>query len=190
MDPNTPSVFDTTPFDTTPPSEITMPAESTAVELPEYIGKEDRLRRLIALGFSTASYHCNDSLIYVLGFYTEVKYVDPLILLMEKYGKVVEQDFAPRSFYPQTRSMAALAKLPYEDDNRKPEDVLKQWAKWFQDQADKKAEEDQIFAATPMQTGRHDIYAEAMRLVGNRKSKSDLVELVNWLLWRLDKATL
>lgn len=39
-----------------------------------------------------------------------------------------------------------------------------------------------IQAAHPLRTGRHDLYAEAMRLVGARHSKAGLVELVNWLL--------
>ena len=40
----------------------------------------------------------------------------------------------------------------------------------------------QIAAADPMETGRHDLYAEALRLVGERHSKSELTLLVNWLL--------
>jgi hypothetical protein len=45
-----------------------------------------------------------------------------------------------------------------------------------------------IKAAHPIHTGRHDLYATAMRLVGERHEKGDLVELVNYLLARLDKA--
>lgn len=41
-----------------------------------------------------------------------------------------------------------------------------------------------IEAAHPMRTGRHDLYTAAMRLVGGRHSKGDIVELVNWLLFR------
>jgi hypothetical protein len=43
-------------------------------------------------------------------------------------------------------------------------------------------EDDAIKAAHPLQPGRHDLYAEAMRLVGARHSKAGLVELVTWLL--------
>ncbi len=43
-------------------------------------------------------------------------------------------------------------------------------------------EDDAIKAAHPLRSGRHDLYAEAMRLVGERHAKADLVELVNWLL--------
>lgn len=41
-----------------------------------------------------------------------------------------------------------------------------------------------IEAAHPLETGRHDLYAMAMRLVGERHEKGDLVDLVNWLLHR------
>lgn len=47
-------------------------------------------------------------------------------------------------------------------------------------------ERTQIKAAHPTRTGRHDLYAEAMRLVGERHAKAELVELVNWLLYRLE----
>lgn len=43
-------------------------------------------------------------------------------------------------------------------------------------------EQEKIEAAHPMKTGRHDLYKEAMRLVGEREAKYDLVNLVNWLL--------
>lgn len=43
-------------------------------------------------------------------------------------------------------------------------------------------EDDAIKAAHPSRTGDHESYAEARRLVGARRSKQGLVELVNWLL--------
>ena len=46
-------------------------------------------------------------------------------------------------------------------------------------------EDAEIDAAHPLRTGKHDLYAEAMRLVGAKHSKGALVELVNWLLYRL-----
>lgn len=49
-------------------------------------------------------------------------------------------------------------------------------------------EDKQIEAAFPTRSGRHDTYAEAMRLVGARRSKGSLVALVNWLLGELDDA--
>lgn len=49
-------------------------------------------------------------------------------------------------------------------------------------------EDAEIKAAHPMRTGRHDLYGEAMRLVGARYSKGALVDLVVWLLHRADAA--
>lgn len=43
-----------------------------------------------------------------------------------------------------------------------------------------------IDAAFPTRSGRHDLYADAMRMVGARYSKAGLVALVNWLLVRSD----
>lgn len=43
-------------------------------------------------------------------------------------------------------------------------------------------EDADILAAHPINTGRHDLYAEAMRMVGAKRSKGALVDLVNWLL--------
>lgn len=41
---------------------------------------------------------------------------------------------------------------------------------------------ERIKAAHPSRSGSHEEYATAMRMVGNRRSKGALVELVNWLL--------
>lgn len=46
-------------------------------------------------------------------------------------------------------------------------------------------EQEDIEAAFPTRTGRHDLYAEAMRFVGERHAKAELVSLVNWLLYRI-----
>lgn len=46
-------------------------------------------------------------------------------------------------------------------------------------------EDEAIKAAHPTRTGQHERYAEAMRLVGAKRSKYALVELVNWLLSRI-----
>ena len=43
-------------------------------------------------------------------------------------------------------------------------------------------EDDAIAVAFPTRSGRHDLYQEAMRMVGAKYSKCGLVELVNWLL--------
>lgn len=45
-------------------------------------------------------------------------------------------------------------------------------------------EEQAMHEAFPTRSGRHELYAEAMRLVGAKRSKGELVKLVNWLLHR------
>lgn len=58
----------------------------------------------------------------------------------------------------------------------------------WKDQDDKPLPEDAaIDAAFPTESGRHDLYMEAMRLVGAKYSKGGLVALVNWLLHRAEK---
>lgn len=49
-------------------------------------------------------------------------------------------------------------------------------------------EDDAIKAAHPIRTGRHKEYEEALRLVHARRSKGGLVELVSWLLVRVNDA--
>lgn len=44
-----------------------------------------------------------------------------------------------------------------------------------------------IKACHPTRSERHDLWAEALRLVGAKHSKYALVELVNWLLHRLEE---
>lgn len=59
----------------------------------------------------------------------------------------------------------------------------------WKDRDDKPLPEDAaIDAAFPTRSGRHDLYQEAMRLVGARFSKAGLVALVHWLLFRVDEA--
>jgi hypothetical protein len=48
-------------------------------------------------------------------------------------------------------------------------------------------EDAEISAAHPLRSGRHDLYAEAMRLVGAKRSKFALVELVTWLLLKAEQ---
>ena len=47
-------------------------------------------------------------------------------------------------------------------------------------------EDDAIAAAHPLKTGKHNLYEEARRFVSARHSKAGLIELVNWLLFRID----
>lgn len=49
-------------------------------------------------------------------------------------------------------------------------------------------EDAEIDRAFPTRSGSHAEYAEAMRLVGARRSKAGLVALVNWLLLRIGRA--
>ena len=49
-------------------------------------------------------------------------------------------------------------------------------------------EDEFIDAAHPLETKRFDLHNEAMRLVGAKHSKGALVDLVNWLLHRIDAA--
>jgi hypothetical protein len=44
----------------------------------------------------------------------------------------------------------------------------------------------EIEKAFPTRSGSHEAYGTAMRMVGNRHSKRELVALVNWLLVRLE----
>lgn len=46
----------------------------------------------------------------------------------------------------------------------------------------------QIKAAHPTRSGSHDEYGIAMKMVGHRHSKGELVSLVNWLLRDFNKA--
>ena len=45
-----------------------------------------------------------------------------------------------------------------------------------------------IEASHPTKTGAHDAYTTAMEMVGNRHSKGALVDLVCWLVQRVDDA--
>lgn len=49
-------------------------------------------------------------------------------------------------------------------------------------------EDDAMLRAFPTRSGEHDVWAEAMRLVGACHSKMRLVKLVNWLLLELKRA--
>lgn len=49
-------------------------------------------------------------------------------------------------------------------------------------------EDELIHAAFPTRTERHDLYMEASRLVGAKRSKFALIALVNWLLAQREEA--
>lgn len=70
-------------------------------------------------------------------------------------------------------------------------DSAKAWPEmpaWADDTDDDKPlpEDAEIKAAFPTRSERHDLYGEAMRLVGARRSKGGLVALVTWLLLRAE----
>jgi hypothetical protein len=59
---------------------------------------------------------------------------------------------------------------------------------WKSDSDRPLPEDSEIEAAFPTRSGHHDLYWEAMRLVGARYSKGGLVALVTWLLLRITTA--
>lgn len=64
------------------------------------------------------------------------------------------------------------------------EDMLEMSEEWSDDD-EPLPEDDAIKAAFPTRSGSHETYAEAMRMVGAKRSKGALVALVNWLLVEL-----
>lgn len=60
------------------------------------------------------------------------------------------------------------------------------WAPDAQDDDQDLPEEEQIHAAHPITSGRHDLFAEAMRLVRAKRSKYGLIGVITWLLLRED----
>lgn len=63
---------------------------------------------------------------------------------------------------------------------------LREHLKWA-DEDQPIVEDIAIEAAHPLITDRHDLYVEAMRMVGAKRSKFALVALVNWLLYERAK---
>lgn len=67
------------------------------------------------------------------------------------------------------------------------------WNRWIRALREESAEDKPIpedaaiEAAHPVNSGSHDTYGEAMRLVGAKHSKAALVALVNWLLMERDE---
>lgn len=55
----------------------------------------------------------------------------------------------------------------------------------WEDQEDEWSKE--IEEAHPVVSGSHDTYLKAMKMVENRHSKAALVDLVNWLLVKLER---
>ena len=59
--------------------------------------------------------------------------------------------------------------------------IVQEMAEWT-DEDLPLPEDEEIHNAHPLKTGDHDLYTEALRLVGAKHSKYALVDLVNWLL--------
>lgn len=74
------------------------------------------------------------------------------------------------------------------EDMRQLELRLEELTTWRSESDEALPEDAAIDAAHPMVTGVHDYYPVALRLVGARRSKYGLVNLVNWLLTRIDAA--
>lgn len=53
-----------------------------------------------------------------------------------------------------------------------------------------KAHFDEIYAAHPLTTGDYALYEEATELVSQRFGKYELIDLVNWLLFKFKKVTI
>jgi hypothetical protein len=93
------------------------------------------------------------------------------------------RDIANR-YHTERTLRAALEPVAVEFEKLQQE--LAQWQAWSDEVL---PEDDAIQAAFPTRSGDHRMYAEAMRLVGARRSKGALVALVNWLLVERDKPT-
>lgn len=67
-------------------------------------------------------------------------------------------------------------------------DAIAAARKNLESQDDRPTSDDEaISAAHPLSTGDHDRYLRALEMVGARHSKYALVDLVNWLLYRIEE---
>ena len=85
-----------------------------------------------------------------------------------------------------------VRELPFEvvkaEDMRQLEVRLEELTTWRSESDEALPEDPLIDAAHPMESGVHENYPIALRFVGARRSKYGLVNLVNWLLSRVDAA--
>ena len=77
---------------------------------------EERLDRLRALGYESASYHCDHSLVWVGCYFLKEDVVDRLIRGMEA-RKITHKAIT-------TATLAVLSGFPYEGDERTTESAL------------------------------------------------------------------
>lgn len=68
------------------------------------------------------------------------------------------------------------------DNLKKENEELKELTYWENDVDLPLPEDDEIKSYHPIESGRHDLFNEAVRLVGAKQTKYSLVNLVNWLL--------
>lgn len=106
----------------------------------------------------------------------EPGYVDALREACEGVAALVPKEFRKQL---QNEELDQLEALP--DLIGKYITSLTEWSE------DDKAlpEDEKIHAAHPTRSGEHKLYAEAFRMVGAKRSKFALVDLVHWLLTRL-----
>jgi hypothetical protein len=106
----------------------------------------------------------------------EPGYVDALRTACEEVSALVPKEFRKQL---QNEELDQLEMLP--DLVGKYITSLTEWS-----EDDKDLPEDRrIVAAHPVETGDHELYMEALRMVTAKRSKYALVDLVNWLLARL-----
>lgn len=108
----------------------------------------------------------------------EPGYTDALRAACEKASAVVPKWFREK-YAAEGDSYDQLEALPHLLA-RYTSDLLN----WSEDD-DGLPEDTEIHAAHPAESNSHDTYMEAFRMVGAKRSKFALVDLVNWLLVRL-----
>lgn len=120
----------------------------------------------------------------------EPGYVDALRGVVEEVGLLVPRSFRERPEIHE-EDFDMLEALPdlvgkYIEHLKDTSAVLKELKEWRtanpSDEDRPLPEDPLIDAARPLDTGLHDLYAEAVRMVGAKHSKYALVDLVNWLL--------
>lgn len=109
---------------------------------------------------------------------SEPGYVDALRGACEGVRALIPEEFWNK--LNEDEDYDQIEALP--DAMRKYIESLTQWS-----EEDKPLPEDaKIEAAHPTRSGEHKLYAEAVRMVGAKRSKYALVDLVNWLLLRIE----
>lgn len=130
----------------------------------------------------------------------ECRKLEGRVPTLEKIKESIDSDVL-RADYPQDMVDAELREMGLDPTdvgargvalveklkaNRTDKPLLPEWGDDYEDQPI--AEDEQIHKAFPTRSGRHDLYAEAMRMVGAKRSKGALVALVTWLLLRTETA--